>query len=88
MLLLRNPDEPETQEGAINAMNTLAILYVDTHLRDLLDEAAERHMHRVERPSLFQRISSAASNALVDLTMPMDNRGWMFPKLDDSPNRS
>ena len=67
-------------------MNTLAILYVNTHLQDLLDEAAERHSHRATRPSLFDRISSAASNALA--AMPLDNRGWMFPKLDDSPSRS
>jgi hypothetical protein len=69
-------------------MNTLAIMYVDTHLQDLLDEAAERHSHRVTRPSLFGRISSAASNALASLAIPLDNRGTMFPKLDDSPSRS
>jgi hypothetical protein len=69
-------------------MNTLAIMYVNTHLQDLLDEAAERHSHRVTRPSLFDRISSAASNALASLAIPLDNRGTMFPKLDDSPSRS
>ena len=69
-------------------MNTIAILYVNTHLQDLLDEAAERRSHRVTRPSLFDRISSAASDALASLAMPLDNRGWMFPTLDDSPSRS
>jgi hypothetical protein len=69
-------------------MNTLAIVYVNTHLQDLLDEAAERHSHRVTRPSLFDRISSAASDALASLAMPLDNRGTMFPTLDDSPSRS
>lgn len=69
-------------------MNALAIMYVNTHMQDLLDEAAERHSHRVTRPSLFDRISSAASDALASLAMPLDNRGWMFPTLDDSPSRS
>lgn len=68
-------------------MNALAILYVNAHLQDLLDEAAEARRYRVDRPSLFERIRSAASNVLATLAMPLDNRGTMFPKLDDSPNR-
>ncbi len=68
-------------------MNALAILYVNAHLQDLLDEAAEARL-LADRPSVFERISSAASNALAALAMPLDNRGTMFPKLDDSPNRS
>lgn len=68
-------------------MNSLAILYVNAHLQDLLDEAAEARLNRVDRPSLFERISSAASDALAALAKPLDNRGTMFPKLDDSPNR-
>jgi hypothetical protein len=69
-------------------MNTLAILYVNAHLQDLLDEAAEARHFRADRPSLFERISSAVSNRLASLAVPLDNRGTMFPKLDDSPNRS
>ena len=69
-------------------MNTLAILYVNAHLQDLLDEAAEARQYRAERPSVFERISSAVSNRLAALALPLDNRGTMFPKLDDSPNRS
>jgi hypothetical protein len=69
-------------------MNTLAILYVNAHLQDLLDEAAEARRYRADRPSLFERISSAVSNRLAALAVPLDNRGTMFPKLDDSPNRS
>ena len=69
-------------------MNALAILYVNSHLQDLLDEAAERRSNRVEGPSVLDRIRSAASDALASLAMPLDNRGTMFPKLDDSPNRS
>ena len=69
-------------------MNALAILYVNAHLQDMLDEAAEAPHARGDRPSVFERISSAASNAVAALAMPLDNRGTMFPKLDDSPNRS
>ena len=69
-------------------MNALAILYVNAHLQDLLDEAAEARRHRAYRPSLFERISSAASNRIATLVVPIDNRGTLFPTLDDSPNRS
>lgn len=69
-------------------MNTLAILYVNAHLQDLLDEAAEARRYRADRPPLFERIRSAASNALAALAKPLDNRGTMYPTLDDSPNRS
>ena len=68
-------------------MNALSILYVNAHLQELLDEAAEARRYRVDRPSLFERIRSAASNALASLAKPLDNRGTMFPKLDESPNR-
>jgi hypothetical protein len=69
-------------------MNALAILYVNAHLQDLLDEASEARRYRAYRPSLFQRISSAASNRMATLVVPIDNRGTLFPTLDDSPNRS
>ena len=69
-------------------MNALAILYVNAHLQDLLDEAAEVRRIHVYRPSLFKRISSAASNRIATLVVPIDNRGTLFPTLDDSPNRS
>ena len=69
-------------------MNALAILYVNAHLQDLLDEAAEARHIRADRPSAFERISSAVSSRLAALAVPLDNRGTMFPKLDDSPNRS
>ena len=69
-------------------MNALAILYVNAYLQDLLDEAAEARHDRADRPSMFDRVRSAASNGLAALARPIDNRGTMFPKLDDSPNRS
>jgi hypothetical protein len=69
-------------------MNALAILYVNAHLQDILDDAAEQRRLHVERPSAVDRIRSAASKARASLAMPLDNRGWMFRALDDSPNRS
>ncbi len=68
-------------------MNALSILYVNAHLQDLLDEAGEARRYRVDRPSMFERIRSAASKVLATLATPLDNRGTMFAKLDDSPNR-
>ena len=45
-------------------MNALAIMYVNAHLQDLLDEAAQHRVERPDRPSLLKRIASAASNAV------------------------
>lgn len=69
-------------------MNALAILYVNDHLQVLLDEAAMTRMVRTVRPSLTQRIASAVSSVRTALAMPLDNRGTIVPKLNDSPNRS
>jgi hypothetical protein len=69
-------------------MNALSIVYVNAHLQDLLDEAAEHRAAQNDRPSLLKRIASAASNARANLFRPLDNRGSMFPALDDSANRS
>ena len=69
-------------------MNALAILYVNEHLQEILDDAAEQRRAHIDRPSLIDRIRSAASMARASLARPLDNRGWMFPALDDSANRS
>jgi hypothetical protein len=69
-------------------MNALAILYVSEHLQDILDDAAEQRRANIDRPSLVDRIRSAASKAKASMGLPLDNRGWMFPALDDSANRS
>lgn len=69
-------------------MNALSILYVNAHLQDLLDEAAQHRLDRPSGPSVIDRIRSAASGAAASLAKPLDNRGWNFPSLDDSPNRS
>ena len=69
-------------------MNALSIVYVNAHLQELLDDAAAHRAHQVKRPSLLKRIASAASNARASIGTPLDNRGTMFPALDDSANRS
>ena len=69
-------------------MNALAILYVNAHLQDILGDAAEQRRALVERQPLIDRIRSAASKAMAPLARPLDNRGWLFPALDDSSNRS
>jgi hypothetical protein len=88
MLHLRNPERSGDAERSEQGMNALAILYVNAHLQDILDDAAEQRRLHVERPSAVDRIRSAASKARASLAMPLDNRGWMFRALDDSPNRS
>lgn len=69
-------------------MNALAILYVNAHLQEITDNAAEQRRPHIDRPSLIDRIRSAASQAKASFSLPLDNRGWMFPALDDSANRS
>jgi len=69
-------------------MNALAILYVNAHLQEIIDDAADQRRAQLDRPSLIDRIRSAASTAMTSLGRPLDNRGWMFPALDDSANRS
>lgn len=69
-------------------MNALAIGYVNAHLHEILEDSANQRRAHVDRPSMVDRIRSAASRAKASLGSPLDNRGWMFPALDDSPNRS
>ena len=69
-------------------MNALAVGYVNAHLQDILQDAAEQRRAYVDRPSTVDRIRSAASKAKASLARPLDNRGWMFPAIDDASNRS
>jgi hypothetical protein len=69
-------------------MNALAVGYVNAHLQDILQDAASQRRAHVDRPSLVDRIRSVASKGKASLASPLDNRGWMFPALDDSSNRS
>jgi hypothetical protein len=43
-------------------MNTLATLYVNLHLQDLLEEAAKERLRRAARPSRRSRIASALTS--------------------------
>ena len=69
-------------------MNALAIGYVNAHLQEIIEDTAQQRRAHVDRTSLVDRIRSVASRAKASLAMPLDNRGWMFPALDDSPTRS
>lgn len=69
-------------------MNALAIGYVNAHLQEIIEDSARQRRAHVDRPSAVDRIRSVASRARASLATPLDNRGWMFPALDDSSNRS
>jgi hypothetical protein len=88
MLHLRNPERPGDAERSDQDMNVLAVGYVNAHLQDILQDAAEQRRAHVDRPSIVDRIRSVASKVQASLASPLDNRGWMFPALDDSSNRS
>ena len=68
-------------------MNAFAILAVNTHLQDLLDEAAARRMVSVEKPGIRVRIVSAASKAKMTLQSPADYSKSIIPNLQDYPYR-
>ena len=68
-------------------MNAYAILAVNAHLQDLLDEAAAHRMVSVEKPSLRVRIAFAASKAKVTLQSPADYSKSILPNLQDYPYR-
>jgi hypothetical protein len=69
-------------------MNAYAILAVNAHIQDLLDEAATRRMVSVEKPSLRVRIASAASRIKVTLQSPADYSRSIIPNFQDYPYRS
>jgi hypothetical protein len=74
-------------ERSDQEMNALAVVYVNSHLQELADEAAQRRTIRAHGPSLRQRIAATVSNVRSALATPTDNRGTMFPTLD-APDRS
>lgn len=69
-------------------MNAYAIFVVNEHLQVLLDEAAVRRAHQVEKPSVFERIASAASSVWAAVEAPADYSRSILPPLNDYPYRS
>ena len=68
-------------------MNTFATFTVNEHLQVLLDEAATRRALSVEKPSLRDRIASAASSVKATLGEPADYSRSIIPTLQDYPYR-
>jgi hypothetical protein len=68
-------------------MNAYAIFAVNNHLQVLLDEAAANRMFQVEKPSLRQRIASAAASVKTTLDRPADYSRSIMPNLQDYPYR-
>jgi hypothetical protein len=69
-------------------MNAYAILAVNAHLQDLLDEAAANRSVYVDKPSIRERIASAASSVKSTLQSPADYSKSIIPNLQDYPYRS
>ena len=69
-------------------MNAYATFVVNEHLQVLLDEAAARRAVSVEKPSLRERIASAASSVKTALDAPADYSNSILPRLNDYPYRS
>jgi hypothetical protein len=69
-------------------MNAYAIFVVNNHLQELLDEAAARRALKVEKPSLRQRIASAASSVKSTIDAPADYSRSIIPNLQEYPYRS
>ena len=69
-------------------MNAYASFMVNSHLQVLLDEAATHRTFKAEKPSLRQRIASAAASVKTTLESPADYSRSILPTLDDYPYRS
>jgi hypothetical protein len=69
-------------------MNAYAIFAVNEHMDYLLDEAAQRRLLQTDKPSIVERIASAASSALRAIDSPADYTRSILPTLGDYPYRS
>ena len=69
-------------------MNSYSVLMATEHIQLLLDEAAVRRTHQVEKPGLFERIASAASSVKARVDRPADYSRSILPNLQDYPYRS
>jgi hypothetical protein len=68
-------------------MNLYTAFLVSEHMESLLDEAAKHRVFKSDKPSLFQRIASAASKARELLNAEADYSRSILPTLDDYPYR-
>lgn len=68
-------------------MNAYAIFAVNAHMQDLLDEAAAHRATSVQKPSIVERIASAASSVKWTLQSPADYSKSIIPNLQDYPYR-
>ena len=69
-------------------MNSYSILMATEQIQVLLDEAAVRRTHHVEKPGLFERIASAASSVKAAIEAPADYSRSVLPTLNDYPYRT
>ena len=63
-------------------MNAYAVFVVNEHLEFLLSEAAQRRMLQAQKPSLRQRIASAAAAIKSALDAEADYSRSILPTLD------
>ena len=63
-------------------MNAFAVFVVNEHLEFLLSEAAQRRMLQAPKPSLRQRIASAAASIKSTLDAEADYSRSILPTLD------
>lgn len=68
-------------------MNAYAIFAVNEHLEYLIDEAARNRASRVGKPSLSERIASAAEKVRLSVATATYEMSSILPKLEDYPNR-
>jgi hypothetical protein len=63
-------------------MNAFAIFVVQEHMESLLSEAAERRMTQTAKPTLRERIASAAATVKAALDAEADYSKSILPTLD------
>jgi hypothetical protein len=75
-------------ERSDQAMNDYITFAVNSHLQELLDEAAANRLANVGKASLRERIASAASSVKTTLRSPADYSNSILPTLHDYPYQS
>ena len=69
-------------------MNAYATFAVNAHIQELLNEAAANRAALVGKPSMINRIASAAASVKTTLQSPADYSNSIIPNLQDYPYRS